>query len=107
MIYTKFMLTPGVEWPPDGEFTPKSSTQDADEAIEREGEGTQAFAMMGFDPEGDRWEVLMVAGSHHGIVRRVLMMFGVCPEWDGTAPIEFDRFEKLREAKEEAVKSAY
>lgn len=91
MIYTRFMLTPGVEWP-DGDFTPQPSTGAADEAVEREGEGTTAFALMGFDPEGDRWEVLSVAYRPTTIVRRVRMMFGVDAPIDEIAwPIEFDR----------------
>lgn len=94
MIYTKFMLTPGVEWL-DGDFTPKSSPQDADEAVEREGEGTSAFALMGFDPDGERWEVLVVGYSYHGIVRKTCMMFGLDIEWDGQAPMEFDRGEGI------------
>ncbi|TXF11148.1 hypothetical protein [Pelomicrobium methylotrophicum] len=99
MIYTKFMLTPGAKWPEDwldgAEFTPKPSLQDADEVVEREGEGTTAFALMGFDPEGDRWEVLMVAYRHTTLVRRVNMMFGTDTEWDGQAPMELDRGEGI------------
>lgn len=94
MIYTKFMLSPGVEWP-DGDFSPKPSPQDADEAVEREGEGTTAFALMGLDMEDDLWDVLMVGYSHNGIVRKTSMMFGLDLEWDGQAPKEFDRGEGL------------
>jgi hypothetical protein len=94
MIYTKFMFSPGVEWP-DGEFTPKASSSEADEAIEREGEGTKAFALMGFDPDADRWEVLSVAYSKHGLVRRTGMMFGLDLKWSGDAPLEFDRGEGI------------
>ena len=82
MIYTKFMLSPGVEWP-DGDFSPKPSPQDADEVVEREGEGTTAFALMGLDMEDDLWDVLMVGYSHNGIVRKTSMMFGLDLEWDG------------------------
>lgn len=94
MIYTKFMLCPGVEWP-DGGFTPKPSPQDADEAVEQEREGVSAFALMGFDPEGDRWEMLSVAYRPTTLVRRVRMMFGIDLEWDGQAPEEFDRGEGI------------
>lgn len=93
-MYTKFMLAPGVEWP-DRDFTLKPSPQDADEAVEREGEGITAFALMGFDPEGDRWEVLMVTCHQTTLVRRVRMMFGLGLEWDGNAPMEFDRGEGI------------
>jgi hypothetical protein len=94
MIYTKFMFAPGVEWP-DGEFSPKASSGEADEAVEREGEGTKAFALMGFDLDADRWEVLSVAYSRHGLVRRTGMMFGLDLEWSGDAPLEFDRGEGI------------
>jgi hypothetical protein len=90
MIYTKYMLVPGVEWT-DGEFSQKVSPEEADEAVEREGEGTTAFALMGFDPDADRWEVLSVAYSRHGLARRTCMMFGLDLEWSGDAPLEFDR----------------
>jgi len=102
MIYTKFMLSPGVEWP-DGDFTPKPSSQDADEAVEWEAEGTTAFALMGFDPEGDRWEVLMVAYRHTTLVRRVNMMFGTDTEWDGQAPMELDRGEGIEAVEYKTV----
>jgi hypothetical protein len=98
MIYTKFMFAPGVEWP-DGEFSPKASSKEADEAVEREGEGTTAFALMGFDLEADRWEVLSVAYSRHGLVRRTCMMFGLDLEWSGDAPLEFDRGQGIRIAR--------
>jgi hypothetical protein len=90
MIYTKYMLTPGVEWP-DREFTPKADFEEADEAVQREGEGTTAYSLMGFDPEGERWEVLMIAYKAARIVRRTRMMFGIKLEWDGSVPMEFDR----------------
>ncbi|QXP89648.1 hypothetical protein [Methylococcus capsulatus] len=57
-MYAKYMFTPGVKWP-DGDFSPKPSLQDADEAVEREGEGTAAHALMGFDPEDGLWDVLV------------------------------------------------
>ena len=94
MIYTKFMLSPGVEWP-DGDFSPKPSPQDAEEVVEREGEGTTAFALMGLDMEDDLWDVLMVGYSHNGIVRKTSMMFGLDLEWDGQTPMEFDRGEGI------------
>lgn len=90
MIYKKLMFTPGVVWP-DGEFTPKASPQDVEEAVEREGYGAKAFALMGFDPEGDVWEVLMVGTSSRSIVRKTRMMFGIDLEWGGHGPMEFDR----------------
>lgn len=90
MIYTRYMLTPGVEFV-DGDFVPKPSPEDADETVEHEGEGTTAYALMGFDPEGDRWEVLMVTYRSTTLVRRARMMFGLRLEWDGTAPMSFDR----------------
>jgi len=91
MIYTLYMLTPGVE--SAGDFIPKATTEDAVEVIEREGEDAAiAYALMGFDPEGDRWEVLMVRASYPNLVRRVRKMFGLAwLEWDGDAPMEFDR----------------
>lgn len=90
MIYTGYMLTPGVEFV-EGDFVPKPSPEDADETVEHEGEGTTAYALMGFDPEGGRWEVLMVAYRPTTLVRRVRMMFGLRFEWDGSAPMNFDR----------------
>ncbi|MDR9060659.1 hypothetical protein [Burkholderia multivorans] len=90
MIYTKFMFTPGVEWP-DGEFTPKANVEEADEVVGREGEGTTAYSLMGFDPDGERWEVLMIAYNPARLVRRTRMMFGIELEWDGSAPMNFDR----------------
>lgn len=103
MIYTKFMLTPGVQWvqaesvmEPDGiYFRPVA---DAESAValamecDRDGFlGRPAVALMGFDPEGDRWEVLVVAHSPNSIVRKIRMMFGLDLEWDGQYPVEFDR----------------
>jgi len=58
--------------------------------------GRPAVAMMGYDQKGDRWEVLVVCHSAHGLIRRVRMMFGIDIEWDGDAPIEFDRLEMKR-----------
>lgn len=91
MIYTKYMLTPGVEFADDDQFVPKTSPEDADETVEREGDAVTACALMGFDPEGDRWEVLMVTYRPTTLVRRVRKMFGLRLEWDGNAPMEFDR----------------
>ncbi|WP_126448362.1 hypothetical protein [Sulfuricystis multivorans] len=90
MIYTKYMFTPGIKWP-DGVFSPTASVEDSDNRVEREGEGVTAFALLGYDPEGDRWEVLVVCHSSHGLKRRVRMMFGLDIEWSGDAPLEFDR----------------
>lgn len=88
MVFEKFMVTPGVQWP-DGDFTPKPSPQDAEEAVEREGEGMSAYALMGFDLSCDRWEVLSVAYRHTTLVRRVNMMFKVGLEWEGGGAAEF------------------
>lgn len=96
-IYTSYLLTPGIEF--DSDFVPKASPEDADEAIEREGEGTTAYAMMGYDPEGDRWEVLMVTYRPTTLIRRVRMMFGLKLEWDGDAPLEFDRSQGVEMTK--------
>lgn len=85
--YQKFMLTPGVQWP-DGEFSPKASLQDAAEVIDREAYGETSFALMGFDPDGERWELLVTGFSHHNIVRKTRMMFGVDLVWDGLTPVE-------------------
>lgn len=90
MIYTKYMLTPGVEFADDGQFVPKASPEEAEETVEREG-GAVTYALMGFDPEGDRWEVLVLTHRQTTLVRRVRMMFGIKLEWDGKAPMEFDR----------------
>lgn len=92
MIYTRYMLTPGVEFV-EGDFVLKASPEDADDTVAREGEGTSAYALMGFDPEGDRWEVLMVTYHPTTLVRRVRMMFGLKLAWDGSSPKEFDRGE--------------
>lgn len=91
MIYTKYMLTPGVEFADDGQFVPKASHEEADETVEREGDAVTAYALMGFDPVGDRWEVLMLTYRQTTLVRRVRMMFGLRLAWDGNAPMEFDR----------------
>ncbi|MBX6392167.1 MAG: hypothetical protein IRY96_01745 [Burkholderiales bacterium] len=107
MIYTKFMLSPGVQWvqaesvmEPDGiYFRPVADAESAVAlAMERDRDGFvghPAVALMGFDPEGDRWEVLVVAHSPQSIVRKVRMMFGLDLEWDGQAPMEFDRGEGI------------
>lgn len=89
-IYTGYLLTPGVEFA-DGDFVPKASPEEADEVVDREGEGSTAYALTGFDTEGDRWEVLMVTYRPTTLVRRVRMMFGLRLEWDGSAPMNFDR----------------
>lgn len=103
VIYTKYMLTAGVQWvqtdsvmEPDGiYFRPMSDRDSAIELALCHGEdgilGRPAVALMGYDPEGDRWEVLVVSASPHGLLRRVRMMFGLALEWDGDAPLEFDR----------------
>ncbi|WP_126447984.1 hypothetical protein [Sulfuricystis multivorans] len=107
LIYTKFMLTPGVQWvqaesamEPDGiYFRPLAdSTSAAELAVQHDEDGfigRPAVALMGFDPEGDRWEVLVVAYTSHGLVRKVRMMFGLALEWDGQNPVEFDRGEGI------------
>lgn len=89
-IYTGYLLTPGVEFA-DGDFIPKASPEEADEVVDREGDAVAAYALMGFDPKGDRWEVLMVTYRPTTLVRRVRMMFGLRLEWDGSAPMNFDR----------------
>jgi hypothetical protein len=105
VIYTKYMLTAGVQWvetaslvEPDGiYFRPMPDRRSAIELAMADVEdslvGRPAVAMMGYDPEGDRWEVLVVCHSAHGLKRRVRMMFGLNIEWDGDAPLEFDRGE--------------
>lgn len=91
MIYTKYLLTPGVEFG-DGKFFSKPSPEDAEEVIRREEEGRIAYALMGFDPEGEMWEVVMVTARPTTITRRVRMMFGLDNlDWDGSVPMEFDR----------------
>jgi len=102
-IYTKYMLTAGIQWveaasvvESDGiYFRPMPDRRSAIELAmnhERDGfVGRPAVAMMGYDQKGDRWEVLVVCHSAHGLIRRVRMMFGIDIEWDGDAPLEFDR----------------
>ena len=102
MIYTKYMLTPGVQWvqadsvmEPEGiYFRPIADRDSAIELALRNAEdgflGRPAVAMMGYNPESD-WEVLVVCYSVQGLIRRVRMMFGIEVEWDGDAPLEFDR----------------
>lgn len=99
MIYTKYMFTPGIEWPDDG-FSPTASVEDSDDRVEREGEGVTAFALLGYDPEGDRWDVISVAYRPTTILRRTRMMFGLNIEWDGDAPLEFDRGQGIKMTKD-------
>jgi hypothetical protein len=101
--YSKYMLTPGVQWvetgsimEPDGiYFRPMSDRQSslelAMEHVEDGFLGRPAAALMGYDQEGDRWETLVVCHSAHGLKRRVWMMFGLDIEWDGDGPLEFNR----------------
>jgi hypothetical protein len=109
LIYTKYMFTAGVQWvetaslvEPDGiYFRPMPDCRSAVElAMEHANAndgfaGRPAVAMMGYDPEGDRWETLVVCHSAHGLKRRVRMMFGLKIEWDGDAPLEFNRGEGI------------
>lgn len=111
MIYTKFMLTPGVQWVetaslvgPEGiYFRPmpdhRSAVEFAMDHADDGFAGRPAVAMMGYDPEGGRWETLVVCHSAHGLKRRVWMMFGLNIEWDGDAPLEFDRGQGIKMTK--------
>jgi len=100
-MYSKYMLAPGVQWvvadsimEPDGvHFRPMADRLTAVELAMnhmRDGfVGRPAVALMGYDPEGDRWEVLVVCHSVHGLKRRVRMIWTLNIEWDGDAPLEF------------------
>jgi hypothetical protein len=88
-IYSMYMLTPGVLWD-DGEFTPAATAEEAEDRADREGYGLARAALMGFDQEGDRWEVLMT-GTHHHIARKTAKMFGLDVLWNGEFAVKFDR----------------
>ncbi|MBU9211683.1 hypothetical protein [Burkholderia multivorans] len=108
VIYTKYMLTTGVQWvetasivEPEGiYFRPMPDHRSAVElAMDHADDGfvgRPAVAMMGYDPKGDRWETLDVCYSAHGLKRCTRMMFGLNIEWDGDAPLEFDRGQEIK-----------
>lgn len=89
-MYSKFLVTPGVLFDQDG-FVPKAAMEDASELIDDTGDGHISFALMGYDPDGERWEFLMHRYSASAIVRKARMMFGVALDgWDGSFPLEFE-----------------
>lgn len=88
-VYTKFILTPGLQWA-DGAFTPKPSYEDAREAARAHEDGTPAAGLLGYDPKGEWWDVLIVDKTE-AVKRKAQLLLGIDILWDGDTPVQFER----------------